>query len=247
MEFDTEAESEAFEGEAFEGEAFEGEAFEGEAFEGEAFEGEAFEGEAFEFDPEGAWGEVFGETEVQELAAELLAVNSEQELNQFLGDLMKKAARALGSVVHSPVGQALGSALKSVGKHALPVAGAALGNMIVPGLGGMIGGKLASGAGSLFGLELEGLSNEEGEFEVAKAFVRLGADATKQAIEAAEQGNSVHAAVKSAIGGAAERFAPGLLQLGDHHGLHPHHHVCGGAQPEGRWIRRGNQIVLLGL
>ena len=207
-------------------------------------EGEG-EGAAFEFDGEGEWGEVFGETEVQELAAELLSVSSEQELNQFLGDLIKKAGKAIGAAVHSPIGQALGGVLKSVAKQALPVAGAALGNLIVPGVGGAIGGKLASNAGSLFGLELEGLSGEDRDFETAKAFVRLGADATKQAVEAANQGRTVQSAVGSAITSAAQKFAPGLLQANATGAPAPHR--CGHKKHEGRWVRKGHQIVLLGL
>lgn len=208
---------------------------------------EEAEGAAFEFDSEGQWGEVFGEAEVQELAAELLSVSSEQELNQFLGDLIKKAGSAIGAAVHSPVGQALGGVLKSVAKQALPVAGAALGNLIVPGVGGVIGGKLASGAGSLFGLELEGLSGEDREFETAKAFVRLGADATKQAVEAAQQGASVQSAVGTAITNAAQKFAPGLLQPNAAAGAATAPHVCGHKKNEGRWIRKGHHIVLLDL
>ena len=39
-----------------------------------------------------------------ELAAELLGVASEAELDRFLGDLIKKAGRAVGQFVKSPVG-----------------------------------------------------------------------------------------------------------------------------------------------
>ena len=220
-------------------------------------EGEG-EGEAFEFTAENEWGEVLGENEVQELASELLSVSNEQELNQFLGSLIKKAGSAIGSVVRSPIGQALGGVLKTVAKQALPVAGAALGNLIVPGVGGMIGGKLASAAGSMFGLELEGLSSEDREFEVAKAFVRLGADATKQAVEAAQRGANANAAVNAAIKSAAEKFAPGLLQASPPSAINAFKmasagaagarpHVCPGAKQEGRWVRKGHRILLLGL
>jgi hypothetical protein len=184
-------------------------------------------------------GEVFSETELQELAAELLSVSNEQELEGFLGDLIKKAGSAIGAAVRSPVGQALGGVLKSVAKQALPVAGAALGNLIVPGVGGAIGGKLASAAGSMFGLELEGLSQEDREFEVAKQFVRLAGDATTHAVQGAQQGQSVAQAVKEAVTSAAQKFAPGLLQQqGAGVGNHKQH---------GRWIRKGHTIVLLGV
>ncbi len=204
------------------------------------------EGQAFEFtgEQQEQWNEVFQESELQELAAELLSVQNEEELNYFLGDLIKKAGKAIGAVVKSPVGQALGGVLKSVAKKALPIAGAALGNMIVPGVGGAIGGKLASAAGSMFGLELEGLSQEDREFEVAKQFVRLAGDATTQAVQAAQQGKAVQQAVKEAVTQAAQKFAPGLLQAGPLQGDGQQH---AGRKQHGRWTRHGNKIVLHGV
>ena len=97
--------------------------------------------ESFEFDPETGFSSESGETvfkedELMELASEFLAVNNEQELDQFLGDLIKKAGHAIGSVVKSPVGQAIGGVLKSVAKKALPIAGGAL--------GGFVGGPIIS-------------------------------------------------------------------------------------------------------
>lgn len=168
---------------------------------------------------------------------ELLSVSNEEELNYFLGNLIKKAGSAIGSVVRSPIGQALGGVLKQVAKKALPIAGAALGNMLVPGVGGAIGSKLASAAGSMFGLELEGLSQEDREFEVAKQFVRLAGGATSHALRAAQQGVDAQQAVRDAVAQAAARYAPGLLSGGS---------IAGGRM-SGRWIRRGNKIVLLGV
>src|SRR5262245_11837930 len=72
---------------------------------------------------------VYGETQEMALAAELLELTNEQELNQFIGDLIKKAGKAVGGIVKSPIGQALGGVLKQAAKTALPMAGAALGNM----------------------------------------------------------------------------------------------------------------------
>jgi hypothetical protein len=205
--------------------------------------GELEAGEAFEFASEYEGSGVLGEAEVQEMAAELLSVSNEQELNQFIGDLIKNAGRAIGSVVQSPVGQALGGVLKSVAQKALPIAGAALGNLIVPGVGGAIGGKLASTAGSLFGLELEGLTQEDGEFEVAKQFVRLSTDATNHAVQATQQGQAPQQAVKEAVAQAAQKFAPGLLQVSQTDPQYP----ALAARKHGRWVRRGSQIVLLGV
>jgi uncharacterized protein (DUF697 family) len=200
--------------------------------------------EAFEFQGEEEMNEfqsegegVLHEEELNELATELLSVANEQELEQFLGGLIKKVGSAVGSFVKSPVGQQLGGMLKGVAKKALPIAGAALGNLIAPGVGGAIGGKLGSAAGSLFGLELEGLSHEDREYEVAKQFVRLAADATHNATKA-PPGTPPAKVAQSALTQAAQKFAPGLLAGGPSAG-------SGGAR--GRWIRKGNKIVLYGV
>jgi hypothetical protein len=184
---------------AGEGEIF-GESQEG--FLGEAYEAEGFLGEA---------ERVFDEVQEMELAAELLEVNNDQELEYFLGKLIKTAGRAIGGIARSPIGQALGPVLKKVAKTALPMAGAALGNMVLPGVGGAIGGKLASAAGNLFGLELEGLSQQDREFEVARRFVRLAGAATQRAIKAPPS-VPVQRVVRSALITAARKHAPGLLQ-----------------------------------
>jgi hypothetical protein len=194
-----------------------------------------YQGENFEFQAEQEG--VFGENELNELAAELLAVSNEQELNHFLGDLIKKAGSAVGKFVKSPLGQQLGGMLKDVAGKALPMAGAALGNLVVPGVGGIVGGKLASMAGNAFGLELEGLSQEDREWEVAKQFVRLAGDATKTAVNAATP-NPAEAA-KQAITQATARFAPGLAPGATAS-------TNGGAH-SGRWIRRGGKIVIYGV
>jgi hypothetical protein len=182
--------------------------------------------------------EVFHETELQELASELLSVSNEQELNHFLGNLIKKAGSAIGKVVKSPIGQALGGVLKNVAKTALPMAGAALGNLVLPGVGGAIGGKLASAAGSMFGLELEGLSQEDREFEVAKQYVRLAGDATKTALSAPPTASPA-AVAQNAVAQAAQKFAPGLV--GGAAGLYS------GGGMSGRWVRRGRRIVIYGV
>ena len=193
--------------------------------------------ETFEFQSEEIYGEtsdeVFGEDEVERLAAELLSVSNEDELDHFLGSMLRKVGGAIGSAVRSPVGRALGGMLKGVVKKALPMAGAALGNMVLPGVGGAIGGKLASAAGSMFGLEVEGLSGEDQQFEVAKQFVRLAADATKSAAQAPTSSDPAGAA-RAALMQSAQRFAPGLLSGRN-----------GPTGNSGRWIRRGSSIVLL--
>ena len=202
------------------------------------------EAENYEDESNELYGEVFSEEEVSELAAELLSVSSEAELEHFLGDLIKKAGKAVGKFASSGLGKSLGGVLKSVAKTALPLAGSALGNMVLPGLGGAIGSKLASGAGSMLGLELEGLSQEDQEFEAAKQVVRLAGDATKNALSAPSS-NPV-ATARGAVTRAASKFAPGLVgqSPGRRGGAAGATGATGAAS--GRWVRRGNRIIVLG-
>jgi hypothetical protein len=179
---------------------------------GELETGEQFLGEE-EFE-QGYLGEseaVFDEVTEMELAAELLGVQSEEELEQFLGDLVKKAGKFVGNIAKGPVGKALGPILKKAAKVALPAAGAALGNLVLPGVGGALGGKLASAAGSMFGLEFEGLSPQDREFEAAKRVVRFAGSATKNL---AKTPTTVppRQALKAATITAARKHIPGLLR-----------------------------------
>jgi len=157
-------------------------------------------------------GEVFHETQEMELASELLNVSNEQELEQFLGKLIKRAAGAVGRFAKSSAGRAIGGVLKSVAKKALTFAGRALGTFVGGPLGGMIGGKLGSMASNLFELELEGLSNEDREFEMARAYVRFAGDAVRRAARNPAYRYNPRQAVRGALTNASRRYAPGLLR-----------------------------------
>lgn len=202
--------------------------------EANVFEGELYEGE----DEWGSSGEVFGEGELLELTAELLEINSEEELNYFLGKLVKKAAGAIGKVVRSPVGKALGGVLKTVASKALPIAGGALGGMVGGPLGAKIGSGLASYAGKALGLEAELLNQEDREFEGAKQFVRIAGDTVKNALSAPASA-SPQATAQSAAIQSTKVHAPGLLT-----GAGNAIRRTAGSN-SGRWVRRGRTIVLL--
>jgi hypothetical protein len=175
----------------------------------------------------------FSEVEEMELASELLAVSDEAELDQFLGKLMKRA----GKFMKSPVGRALGGVLRNAARQALPLAGKAAGGFFGGPVGAALGGQLASTAGRTFGLELEGLSAEDAEFEVARNFVRFAGAAAANAAKAPASVSPSNAA-QSAVAAAAQSHAPGLLRPSLNG-------VRGGRS--GRWIRRGRKIVLLGV
>jgi len=188
---------------------------------------------------------VLDEVEEMELAAQLLEATSEEELDQFFGKLIRRVASGVRGAIKSPIGRALGGVLKNVAKTALPMAGAAVGNVLLPGVGGAIGGKVGAAAGKIFGLELEGMTGEDREFEIARRVVRLGTEAAKQAAQSPQTGSPVQVA-KDAVLSAARRHAPGLAQTGSAvtpvNGRGGNGHIA-----RGTWVRQGNRIVLYGV
>ncbi|WP_345059119.1 hypothetical protein [Hymenobacter glaciei] len=208
--------------------------------------------ETFEFNPE-FMGETYGETQGEsfemnefsgelnesqemELAHELLEVSNEEELNMFLGNLIKKAGRGLSNFAKSSVGRAIGGALKSVAKTVIPIAGGALGTMVGGPLGGMVGSKLGGMASNLFELELEGLSPEDREFEVARAYVRFANSAAQRgaATQRRNPGAPAPAVTRQALAGAARQHAPGLLRPRNPDGTFRSMNGRPGQRPTGR-------------
>ena len=236
---------------------------EGEYYEGEEGEGEygQYEYGQYEFDTES-----IDEVEEMELAADFLEITDEQELDQFLGKIFKK----VGKFFKKGVGGKLGGILKGIAKKALPVVGGALGSFVAPGVGTALGAKLGSAAGGLFGLELEGLSPQDQEYEIARRFVRL-ARAAAQKAQQLQSALPPDSAARKAVMDAAQKHAPGLLKTlgGISSGLggiqsalggfqfeaagapqstmSPQNGGSGGGGRSGRWVRRGRKIILIGV
>lgn len=189
----------------------------------------------------GETGTILGEAEEMELASQLMEVSNEQELDQFLGDLIRRAGRALGGFVSSPAGQAIGGILKGATRQILPHAAGALGTFIGGPLGAQIGGGLAALGGSQTEMESESWNQEDREFDGARQFVRVAADTVRNTIAAGPQVEPL-AAAQSAIAEAAQMQAPGLMHAAPPHEMRSH----GGGQ-RGRWRRHSNTIVLYGV
>ncbi|GGX86674.1 hypothetical protein GJV26_28795 [Massilia dura] len=149
----------------------------------------------------------FSEVEEMELAMELLSVASEEELDQFLGGLFKKAWKGIkkvGSVVGKVV-KPLGGVLKGIAKTALPFVGGALGSMIpIPGVGTMIGKAAGSALAKALEMEAEGMDPEQAEFEMARRFVRIAGSAAQHAAD----GDGSPAAVRDALLAAMRQHVP---------------------------------------
>jgi hypothetical protein len=186
---------------------------------------------------------VFNESEQMNLAAELMGVSSEEEFENFLGDLFSKAAKAVGGFISSPTGHALGGLLKNVAKQVLPMAGQALGGLVGGSTGSQIGGQLAQQASGLFEAE-----SGEQEWEASNTFVKLATDAAKNAAQAPQNANPM-AVAKQAVIDAAKIHAPELLKTGAN-GTGTAGHAGSehaGKGHTGRWIRHGKKIILLGV
>ncbi|MGF1551906.1 MAG: hypothetical protein ACFBWO_05295 [Paracoccaceae bacterium] len=214
-------------------------------YEPDEMEFEADDDDEFELEFEGETGEgVFDEEEEYDLAVELLSTTDDEELELFLGKLIRRAGRKIKKAVRSPVGRALRRGLRRVAKRALPIVGRIAGTAIGGPAGGAIGSRVARAGGRIFGLELEGLSGEDQEFEVARRVVRLAGAAAKNA---AVQPPSPSAAAdaKRAVVKAAKVHAPGLVGAT----RRPAPAAMAGGVPghSGRWVRRGRKIVLMGV
>ncbi|MBL0358492.1 MAG: hypothetical protein IPP72_17250 [Chitinophagaceae bacterium] len=178
------------------------------------FSGE-FSGEMYgEYSNEASYetNELSGEALEMELATELLGVSNEAELEQFLGSLIKKAAGAVSNFARSSTGRAIGGFLKSAAKTALPIVGRAAGTFFGGPVGAAIGGQLGDAASNLFELELEGLSNEDKEFELSRAYVRFAKAAVQNAARNPRSAGNPRDVARTAVIASARRYAPGLLR-----------------------------------
>jgi hypothetical protein len=175
----------------------------------------------------------------------LLEITSEAELDRFLGDLIGRAGHAIGKFVKSPEGQAIGGILKGAAKQILPTIGSAVGGYLGGATGAKFGDDAASAAGRAFGLELEGLSSEDRDFEVARRYVTFAGEAVKN-LAAAPSNLEPRAAANAAAVAAAQSHAPGLLSPRQA-AMEPQTNSPLPTGQSGRWMRRGNKIVLYGI
>ena len=147
-----------------------------------------------------------------ELAQELLEINNEAELEEFLGKLVRGVARGASSFMKSGIGQAVGGVLRNVAKTALPMVGSALGSFVAPGIGTALGGKLGSMAAKLLEAEeRETMAESEAEFEAARRYVRWANGTVRRAMRA-PHGVAPRTVARSAAVSAARRYAPSLLR-----------------------------------
>lgn len=189
-------------------------------------------------------GAPFSEEEEAEMAFELLSVQSPEEMDEFLGKLIKKASKGIRSLKKNPF-KFVKRNLRKVARYALPVAGRTVGNFFGGPIGGKLGGKFGKLASRFFEIEMEGLSPEDQEFEIARRFVRLGGATARAAMRNARRMSPAQAA-RRGLRQAARRHAPGMLKPRRSNRKNSRG-VSGGAKSSGRWIRKGDRILIMGL
>ncbi|TMQ06527.1 MAG: hypothetical protein E6J90_15200 [Deltaproteobacteria bacterium] len=179
--------------------------------EGEALLGSLL-GEA-EAEYEAEHGGALGEVQEMELAAELLGVATERELDDVCRKLISGATREVKDFARSEPGERLGGMLKAFAKQALPIAGKAVGAAVGGPLGAKFGGATAKRIANMFELEVDGLSHEDRELEIAQKLVRIGAAAANEAARAPGQ-LPAQTIARRAFMSAARSHAPGLFRGG---------------------------------
>jgi peptidoglycan hydrolase-like protein with peptidoglycan-binding domain len=188
----------------------------------------------------------FSEIEELELAAELLSISSEEELDQFLGKLVKRAWKGIKKVgrVVGRIAKPFGGVLKGVVKAALPVVGGALGSFIpIPGVGTAVGSALGGALSKVLELEHGELEQDEKELEMARRLVRIAGTAARHAA-LTDPSTNPHLAANNAVMAAARQHVPNLSASFTGNGLTTSSRQ--GLARAGRWIRQGRSIVVLG-
>jgi hypothetical protein len=196
---------------------------------------------------EGEWeweNGTLGENNEYELAAELLSVSNEAELDQFLGKLIGQVGRGISQFAKSDLGRNLIGGLKSVAKKGLPILGKVAGTFLGGPAGAMIGGKLGNLASNLFEIQGEGMSHEDLEFEMARRYVRFAKTAAQNTASQANAPAPSRQIVTQAIKQSAAQHIPGLMK---NQGYGISNGVNTGNAQSGTWTRQGNRIILHGL
>ena len=165
---------------------------------------------------------------------------TEAELDRFLGKLVSGAVSGCHAASpRSDAGRAVGGVLKAAAKQALPQLGRALGDVVAPGRGGGIGSAAGQWLGGKLelGLQTEGLSAED------RSTRRPGLRPVRERDRPARRAGAADACRRG--GGQAGRgrrrrsgTCPDWCGPKEASG-------AAAAARQGRWIRRGNRIIVL--
>ena len=168
----------------------------------------------------------------REFAADMLELEDERGIAEFLASLVAKTATGGPRLLHTALGQSLVGALEQAARRVLPIHSTSLSGPTSNALGVTSVNDLKRKAAELFGIELEGLSSEDKEFALAQQFVRFAADTIRRSTDSETRGDPSRT-VEAALVQAAREHAPGLLAQ---HALR--------LPLQGRWRRSGNRIIV---
>jgi len=152
--------------------------------------------------------ELLSEIHELELATELMELRDERSLRRFVGRVVAATARATGRGRGAPAAEPIQRLLMSILQRAIPRSPPGSGsaaNLVAP----VLGDRLADIPDHRLGLELEGLSEEDRQFETARQLVRFAVDAGRRALAPSQTDPGSHA--RAAVFAAARRHAPGLV------------------------------------
>ncbi|MDQ1288420.1 MAG: hypothetical protein QG622_1985 [Actinomycetota bacterium] len=146
------------------------------------------------------------ETDELDLAERLLEVRGAVEAAACVAALLDSQAGGGADFARSREGRQLGGILLQAATRILPVLTTA------PGRGTRSGGASSLNvlAKRCFGLDLEGMSPEDQEFELARQFIRLAQEAAREC-RARSGGQAPHQVARAAAEAAGRRWAPGLF------------------------------------
>ena len=179
----------------------------------------------------------FDEATELELAAELLELEDEAELEQFLGtitSLARSGIRTARDFASSKTGRAVIQKVKTATRDALMRGGQAVGSSFGAPFGGDFAGGLSGAAGKTLGrkvADLLGLPEKgDAEFEAARRFVRFVGSAARD-VDRVAPGAAPTQAATIAVARAARR----------------HLGRAAANASRGAWQRRGNTIIVNGI
>lgn len=187
-----------------------------------------------DFEDESVLG-VLDEANELQLAAGLLEVGNEEQLDRCLANVIHEAEKITGRVVQPSQAEAIRDVLRNSIQQILPVGSVQHGATMRTSVGTELSRALSATAGQLLGLELEGLSPEDREFEAVRQFVRFAGETVKNAVEGAP-GSDPQDAAHRAAAKAAEAYAPGLFAASNDV-----------ARSSGHWVWCHDRIILFGV
>src|SRR4051794_27859029 len=134
--------------------------------EAESLEEESFEASGLRPEPEAS---VLNEAQEIELASGLLEINHPTGIGRYIDHLIQSVTQSCGKSIAPLAAYELSRLLQQAARIVLPALDPKRSSP-----------SKTSNAAQFFGLELEGLSNEDWEFETVKAFVRLAESAARR-------------------------------------------------------------------